>query len=183
MSSMSVHVEFTKTLPVSGVDTHVTVSFPGRLTVCVELDNWKLMAAWRPASSGPAGLTTLYHYHVRPFTALQVIGADLPVNPCPGESKDVHAFGVIPITVIFFPRIAQLQNKFNFGTPTASISDRGQVWIEIELEQSERATCRRKPSIYLARIARYNSHGRQFRSTSCFVASAILPRHTRSGCF
>ncbi len=98
---MSVNVEFTKALPVCGVDTHVTVSLPGRLTVGVELDNWKVMAAWKPASSGPAGLTTLYHYHVRPFTALQAIGVDLPVNPSPGESKDVQAFGVIPKTVIF----------------------------------------------------------------------------------
>lgn len=99
MASMSVNVEFTKAIPVSGVDTHVTLSLPGRLTLGVELDNWKLMTAWKPASSGPAGLTTLYHYRVRPFTALQALGTDLPINPSPGESKDVHAFGVTPQTV------------------------------------------------------------------------------------
>lgn len=92
-------MEFTKALPISGVDTHVTLSLPGRLTVGVEIDNWKLMAAWKPATSGPAGLTTLFHYHVRPFTALQALRADLPTNPCPGESVNVHASGITPQTV------------------------------------------------------------------------------------
>lgn len=108
---MSVNAEFTKALPVTGVDTHVTVSLPGRLTMAVELDNWKLMLAWKPASSGPAGLTTLYHYHVRPFTALQSISSDLPANPNPGESKIVHASGVNPVSV----------NDSLFFTATCSI--------------------------------------------------------------
>ncbi|KAI9559672.1 hypothetical protein GHT06_013677 [Daphnia sinensis] len=93
-ASMSVNVEFTKALPVSGVATLATVSLPGRLTLGVELDNWKMIVAWKPASSGPAGLTTLFHYRVQPFTALQAISADLPTYPSPGELRDVHAFGV-----------------------------------------------------------------------------------------
>ena len=147
---MSVNVEFTKALPVSGVDTHVTVSLPGRLTLGVELDNWKLMMAWKPASSGPAGLTTLYHYRVRPFTALQAIGTDLPVNPSPGESKDVHAFGVTPQTVpkcnvslflmflnflyLYYYYYKLVRKFFHF---LASISNRWQIRVEIGLDQQE----------------------------------------------
>lgn len=99
---MSVNMEFTKALPISGVDTHVTLSLPGRLALSVVLDNWKLLASWKPSSSGPAGLTTLFHYHVRPFTALQAIDSELPVTPSPGDSKDVHASGVTPQTVKVF---------------------------------------------------------------------------------
>lgn len=99
---MSVSADFTRALPVTGIDTHVTISLPGRLTIGVEFDNWKLMLAWKPASSGPTGLTTLYHYHVRPFTALQSITSDLPAYPNPGESKIVHASGVAPQSVTTF---------------------------------------------------------------------------------
>lgn len=102
---MSVNVEFTKALPVSGVSTLLTVSLPGRLSVGVELDNWKTVVAWKPASSGPAGLTTLYHYRVQPFTALQAINGDLPINPNPGESREVHAFGVTAQTVMKFNKM------------------------------------------------------------------------------
>lgn len=109
---MSVNVEFTKALPVSGVATLATVSLPGRLTLGVELDNWKMIAAWKPASSGPAGLTTLFHYRVQPFTALQAISADLPTYPSPGELKDVHAFGVAAQTVKKFNKMRYFSTFF-----------------------------------------------------------------------
>ena len=96
---MEVGTEMTKSLSVSGVDTHLTLSLPGRFTVGLELDNWKGSVAWKPASSGSAGLSSLYHYRVRPFTALQAIDDVLPVTANPGESRDVRASGVTPQSV------------------------------------------------------------------------------------
>lgn len=96
---MSISAEFAKALSVSGVNTHVMVSLPGRLSLGVEIDSWKILASWKPASSGPAGLTTLYHYQVRPFTAMQATTVNLPFIPSSGDSKDVSASGVTAQTV------------------------------------------------------------------------------------
>lgn len=96
---MDVGVEMAKSLPVSGVDTHLTLNLPGHFSLGLELDNWKVTAAWKPASSSSAGLTSLYHYHVRPFTALHTLDGFVPVVVHSGESKDVHASGVTPQSV------------------------------------------------------------------------------------
>ena len=91
---MSVNVEFTKALPVCGVDTHATVNLPGRFTFGIEMDSWKLLAAWKPASSAAA--TSLFHYRVRPFTALQAIDETLPITvPSPVDYQDVRTSGGI----------------------------------------------------------------------------------------
>jgi len=90
VSTMSINVEFTKVLPVCGVDTHLTVKLPGRFTFGLEMDSWKLLAAWQPTSSAAAN--SLYHYRVRPFTALQTIDETLPVTlPNPADYQDVRA--------------------------------------------------------------------------------------------
>lgn len=96
---MDVAVTFVKSLPVSGVDTHLTLNLPGRFDFVVELDNWKVMAAWKPTASGPNGLTSLYHYCVRPFTALQSSDDILPASSKSGHSKIVSASEFTPQTV------------------------------------------------------------------------------------
>ncbi len=102
ISSMDVGLEVAKSLSVSGVDTHLSLSLPGQFTADIELDNWKVMLAWKPVSLGSSGLSSLFHYRVRPFTALQSVDYALPFTASPGESKDIRAAEVTPQTVFQF---------------------------------------------------------------------------------
>lgn len=112
---MDVGIELTKSLPVSGVDTHLMLNFPGRFTMGLELDNWKAMVAWKPAPSSSTGLTSLYHYRVRPFTALQSTDDILPVTANPGELKDIRAKGVTPQSVLIQVYTLKSDGRVHYG--------------------------------------------------------------------
>lgn len=99
---MEVCLEVAKSRSVSGVDTHLSLSLPGQFTADVELDNWRVMLAWKPVSMGSTGLSSLFHYRVRPFTALQSVDHVLPFTASQGESKDIRAAEVTPQTVFSF---------------------------------------------------------------------------------
>lgn len=96
---MAINVDFAKTVTSCGVDTHVSFNFPGRFSFRYEHDNSKFVLAWKPVSSGTKGRSTLFHYHVKPFTSLKKTDHSNRFNATAGI-KRVAAAGVTPQNVI-----------------------------------------------------------------------------------
>ena len=72
-------------------------ALPGQFTAGLDLDNWKLLLAWKAKTA--AVQESLYHFHVRPFTSLVANNDTRPIVSNP-HTKDVVARGASLQTVV-----------------------------------------------------------------------------------